>query len=300
MEIEIFKTGNHTPMKGAPVVVSVGDLKQIAEKNNGKEVPIVVGHPKTEDPAYGWAKSFATRGDILVAEVELDPAFQKLVEEKKYRNVSISLNKDFTLNHIGFLGAAAPAVKGLKPVQFAADQEGVMLFGDDTPPATDPVPAADPTPAPEPATDPEPAPEPATDPEPAPVEDPHLKRIAELEEKLAAYEKAQAEEFATKKKAEFAAFADSQVKAGKVKPDMKEKIVAVMEFLHTNDSGALQFSDAEPAGAVAFRELIAALPVMVSPGRIPAAQFADKTEKPKICKTPTELAAIISENMENN
>ncbi|OIO04834.1 MAG: hypothetical protein AUJ49_02085, partial [Desulfovibrionaceae bacterium CG1_02_65_16] len=34
----------------------------------------------------------------------------------------------FYLRHVGFLGAAAPAVKGLKPVAFAAGEEGVVEF----------------------------------------------------------------------------------------------------------------------------------------------------------------------------
>lgn len=296
MEIEIFKTGSHTSSSGKHLVVGPVDLDKIVAQSTGKEVPIVVGHPKMEDPAYGWTKSVTRRGDILFADVEFDPEFQKLVEEKKYRNVSISLNPDFSLRHIGFLGAVPPAVKGLKPVQFADDVEGVMSFGEVEPePAAEPTP--DPVPDPEPAVDPEPAPADDTDPG---EEDPHLRRIAELEAKLAALEAAQAAQFAASKKAEFAEFADAQVKAGKVKPDMKEKIVSVLEFFHTNDAGVLNFSDTEPVGAVAFRELITSLPAIVTPGRIPAAQFAEKADPVKICTTPSELAAVISETMENN
>lgn len=286
--IEIFKAGTHKPMGGEPQSFSPGDLDTIVTQNNGKEVPLVVGHPKTEDPAYGWAKKFGREGDTLYAEVEeIDPEFAQLVNDGKFRNVSISLNKDMSLRHIGFLGATPPAVKGLKPAKFS-DGEDYMVFGEEevTPPAQ--------------AEPPAPADPPAADPVGKKEDDPHLERIAALEAKLAALEAEKIAAFAEKKKAEFASFADELVTAGKVKQDMKARIVAVMEHLHQDDSGAMRFSDTEPEGVTAFRELLKALPKMVEPGRITAAQFADQTEKPKICKTPTELAAIISENMENN
>ena len=40
-----------------------------------------------------------------------------------FKKRSASLTPDLKLNHVGFLGAAAPAVKGLKDVEFTEDSE---------------------------------------------------------------------------------------------------------------------------------------------------------------------------------
>ncbi len=287
-KIQIFKVGTHKPMTGAARSFSVTDLDNIVAKNNGREVPLVVGHPKIDDPAYGWANEFSREGDVLFASVAtIDTEFEQLVNDGKFKNVSISLRSDNTIRHIGFLGAAAPAVQGLKPAQFADGDEGECFsFGEDEAP---------------PATDSESQP-PATDPEPEPkkLEDPTLVRIQQLEAKITALEKEKEEKLASEKKAEFAAFAEAQVTEGRIKPDQKEKVVSVLEFLHTNDSGEMAFSDAEPEGATAFKELIESLPKIITSGRIKGMEFAEPVNNVKICKTPTELAAIISETMENN
>lgn len=287
-KFEIFRTGTHKPMKGNARSFSVSDLDNIVEKNTGREVPIVVGHPKMEDPAYGWANGISREGDVLFASAdEIDPEFEQLVRDGKFRNVSIYLNPDNTIRHIGFLGAVPPAVQGLKPVQFADGEEG-DCFGDleeeiEVPPVTDPEPKPE-------------APEP--DPEPEKV-DPTVLRISELEKQVESLLKEKEEKLTSEKKAEFAAFADMQVSEGRIKPDQKEKVVSVLEFLHTNDSGALAFADQEPEGAKAFKELIGNLPKIITPGRIIGAEFA-QTEEPKPAKPldGKELAQFINNQME--
>jgi hypothetical protein len=73
-----------------------------------------------------------------VADVE--PSFAEAVRDGRYRNVSASFYPPsaahnprpgvFYLKHVGFLGAAAPAVKGLKTVSFAgAEAEAVEFAG---------------------------------------------------------------------------------------------------------------------------------------------------------------------------
>lgn len=286
--IEIFRTGTHKPMKGEARAFSESDLDSIVEKNTGRQVPLVIGHPKMEDPAYGWASSFAREGEVLFAEVDdnIDPEFEQLVNAGRYKNVSIHLNKDNTIRHIGFLGAVPPAVKGLKPVQFADDLEG-ECFGE----LEEEVP-----PAPDPAPDPEP------EPEPEPTKgDPTLTRIQELEKQVNDLLKEKEEKLAADKKAEFAQFADELVSQGRVKQDMKARIVEVMEQLHQDDSGAMKFSDSEPAGVTAFRELLKALPKMVEPGRIVGMQFAQQ-DTPPIGKplVGKKLGQFIKNQMENN
>lgn len=146
-KIEVFRPGTFVPMSGAAVTMTADDLKAIAAAYDaeGSPTPIVVGHPKTEDQAWGWAKSFSfdEESQRLVAEVgEIQPAFSEEVKKGSYKRISLSLFSPSAPNnpkpgawypkHIGFLGAAAPAVSGLKPVSFAEDQTGVVEveFGD--------------------------------------------------------------------------------------------------------------------------------------------------------------------------
>ena len=141
--IEVLRAGTFAPMTGAPVSFSADDLKAIAAAFNREAAPVpaVVGHPSTDHPAYGWAKSFSydEASQRLVAELdEVEPQFADAVAQGRYKRVSLSLfSPDASNNptpgawypkHIGFLGAAAPAVSGLKPVSFAADTAGVVTF----------------------------------------------------------------------------------------------------------------------------------------------------------------------------
>ena len=102
---------------------------------------MVVGHPDTDAPAFGWAKAFdfSASEDRLHAEIgDLEPAFADAVRDGRYRKVSLAMfPPDHSANptpgawypkHIGFLGGAAPAVPGLKNVQFDASTEGLVCF----------------------------------------------------------------------------------------------------------------------------------------------------------------------------
>ena len=115
--IEVFKTGTHTDSSGNERTWSQSDLDKIVASYSAQNemVPVVLGHPKTDDPAYGWVSAIKREGDILLAKFErLCPEFINWVEKGLYRNISIALGADLSLRHIGFLGAAAPAVKGLE------------------------------------------------------------------------------------------------------------------------------------------------------------------------------------------
>lgn len=142
-KIEVLRPGTFTPMNGAPVTFSADDLKAIAAAYDGATAPVpaVVGHPRTDDPAYGWASSFSwdEANQRLLAELgELAPTFAEAVADGRYKRISLSLFPPAASNnpkpgswypkHIGFLGAAAPAVPGLKPVAFAGDGAGAVTF----------------------------------------------------------------------------------------------------------------------------------------------------------------------------
>lgn len=134
--IEIFRAGARVDMHGRTVDITTADLAAIAANYNPQthEAPLVVGHPKTNAPAYGWVKELTVDGDRLLAQPDqVDAAFADLVKAGRYKKVSSSFllptaasnptPGQFYLNHVGFLGAAAPAVKGLRDVQFAASDE---------------------------------------------------------------------------------------------------------------------------------------------------------------------------------
>ena len=55
------------------------------------EAPLVIGHPQTEDPAWGWVKSLTLNGSDLLAEPDqLDPQFAELVGNGRFKKVSAS------------------------------------------------------------------------------------------------------------------------------------------------------------------------------------------------------------------
>jgi hypothetical protein len=123
---EIFRTGTHTSLNGQSKNFSESDLDTIASSYNPSEheAPIVIGHPETNAPAYGWIEKLKRVGDRLVAfPKQVSNEFSELVKSGAFKKRSISITPDLKLNHVGFLGAAAPAVKGLKDVEFAENPE---------------------------------------------------------------------------------------------------------------------------------------------------------------------------------
>ena len=141
--LQIFKPGRHTAMSGATLAFSESDLAASAAAYDPAlfEAPIVVGHPKTDNPAYGWVKSLAFADGALDAEPsQVDPAFAELVEAGRYKKISAAFYAPdatnnpapgvYYLRHVGFLGAAAPAVKGLRSPEFADAEDGVVEFSE--------------------------------------------------------------------------------------------------------------------------------------------------------------------------
>ena len=139
IRIEVFRSGTFKPMSGDAISYGADDLSGIASSYDpaNAPAPIVVGHPTTDAPAFGWVTGFEydPEADKLFADLgDIEPAFFDAVKAGRYRKVSMSFHTPDASNnpqpgnwypkHIGFLGAAAPAVSGLKPVQFSADRPG--------------------------------------------------------------------------------------------------------------------------------------------------------------------------------
>lgn len=140
---EIFIAGTRADNSGKEVTITPDDLNAIANSYNPSfhEAPIVIGHPDDNAPAYGWVKSLSAKGDKLYAEFgEMDAGFVGLVKSGRYKKLSASFYppkhpsnpkpESWYLRHIGFLGALPPAVKGLSPVSFNDNSDGVVSFGE--------------------------------------------------------------------------------------------------------------------------------------------------------------------------
>ena len=137
--IKIFKSGAQTTAAGQTIEFSDADLIACAATYDPatSEAPIVIGHPKTDAPAYGWIAGLMAEGGALFADLErVNPAFAEAVNEGAYRHVSAAFygphnpanpkSGVYYLRHVGFLGATPPAVKGLGAVEFAAGEADVV------------------------------------------------------------------------------------------------------------------------------------------------------------------------------
>ncbi|MHB8853144.1 MAG: hypothetical protein ACYC6P_07310 [Ignavibacteriaceae bacterium] len=122
MEFEILKTGKFMSSNGQEKEFSQTDLENIASSYDPavSEAPLVIGHPKTNDPAYGWIENLKVTGDRLIAKAkQVVPEFLEAVKNGLFKKRSVSLTQDGKLRHVGFLGAELPAVKGLADLSFS-------------------------------------------------------------------------------------------------------------------------------------------------------------------------------------
>jgi hypothetical protein len=136
--IEVFRAGTHTDCTGKQMTFAASDLDQMVANVALGKPPAVLGHPKHDDPAYAWA-TLKREGDSLFAKFEdINPAFAAGVDSGAYRNRSVYVFQDkdrgWRVRHIGWLGAKPPAIDGLQPVAFAADDDaGGFEFAADDP-----------------------------------------------------------------------------------------------------------------------------------------------------------------------
>jgi len=144
MEIDIFKPGTHTAMNGDTRTYSEADLRSLAASYDPAtyEAPVVIGHPKTDAPAWGWVKALTFADGALKAVLhKVAPEFTELVKAGRFRSRSAAFwpptapnnptPGKMHLRHLGFLGAQPPAVKGLAPLNFSDDADAVVIeFGE--------------------------------------------------------------------------------------------------------------------------------------------------------------------------
>lgn len=141
MRHEIFRAGTRLDNHGNTYTILPDDVAAIASHydKTKHEAPIVVGHPTTNAPAFGWVDKLTAENGVLYANfAQVDDDFADLVRKGRYKKVSASFYppkhpsnpnpNGFYLRHVGFLGAHPPAVKGLKNIDFADDDGNVISF----------------------------------------------------------------------------------------------------------------------------------------------------------------------------
>lgn len=314
--IHSFKAGRRTAMNGTVIDFTEADVAATAAAYNPavSEAPIVVGHPSTDGPAYGWVKAFTAQGPDLFAEPhQVNAEFAELVRAGAYKKVSISLYpKDHPHNpvpgvyyprHLGYLGATPPAIKGLKPTEFGEDAACLELVWDfteePTATATDPATAAPQAPE-TPAAPAPPATPPATPPEPTvtPAQAQALQdRANQLEADLAAAHATLQRQAAAANTERHAAFAETLLADARIAPADKDLLVALLD--HTEPAALpgtpvqlVQFGEGTAAKpmAQALRDFLQALPKRVAfgeqasrdraaqaPAAAPTTQYAEGT-----------------------
>lgn len=226
--IEIGKPGKAVASNGVEFDFTPEILAELADSYDPAvfEAPLVVGHPAANDPAYGWAESVRwVPGSqrLLATPKDVEASFAEAVNAARFKRVSMSIYLPgspsnphpgkHALRHIGFLGAQAPAIKGLKPVSFADAEDGVLSF--EAPEQQEPTKEAVNMP-------------------PTPEE------LAALEASLKAREQALNDKERQLQREDAASFAEGLVKAGQLAPADKPGLVELLAGLGDQ---ALEFGE---------------------------------------------------------
>ncbi|MGR1580135.1 hypothetical protein ACSSNL_01595 [Thalassobius sp. S69A] len=316
--IEVFRPGTFSPMVGAEITFSAADLKAVADAYDPETAPapIVVGHPSNDTPAYGWIEGleYDESQERLFADLhEIEPQFSDLVKAGRFKKVSMSFfGPDHAANpnpgawypkHVGFLGAAAPAVSGLKNVAFSGAEGVTFEFGergfeeaaslfrglrdffierfslevadkvlpswriewlDDT--EIEPKDGNGPTfTAPVPQATPPSTPKPEKDPV---VTKSTEAEFADREAKLKDREDKLAEREKKAAHDDNVSFAESLIEAGKLIPASKDELVAVLDAMPADQSVSFSEGGDDVALGDAVRKIFEAQPEVVSYGAL--------------------------------
>ncbi|MBW2091128.1 MAG: hypothetical protein JRI34_03265 [Deltaproteobacteria bacterium] len=136
--IEIFRGGKQVDSAGREHEGDEIIDKAVATFDAAEhEPPLVVGHPKENAPSFGWVEALKTTVKdgvkvLLARAKQVVPEFEEMVKQGRYKKRSASFYPDGRLRHVGFLGAAPPAVKGLADLKFEDSEEAITFdFSDE-------------------------------------------------------------------------------------------------------------------------------------------------------------------------
>lgn len=142
--IHVFRAGRHITYAGEAIEFTQADLAAAAAAYDPAlhEAPLVIGHPKTDAPAYGWAKGLSVQGDnLFVLPHQVNPEFAEMVKIGAFKKRSLKWYRPtdpanpkpgvWYPQHVGFLGATPPAIKGLREVELSESADLVEVeFGE--------------------------------------------------------------------------------------------------------------------------------------------------------------------------
>lgn len=265
--VEIFRAGKHTDDAGNVHVFEPADIDDIAASYNPslRQAPLVVGHPASNLPAYGWVASASAAdgelGRVLKMDTrDVEPQFAEMVRLQRFPKRSASFYPPahpsnptpgkWYLRHVGFLGAQPPAVAGLKDIQFSEqDGAGAVCFSEESTAGNHPS-------------------------QEITMDEATKKRLDEADAAIAAALQAKADAEAKSKRAEeqLAQFAEQQreqrhaahvefcesaIKAAKLKPTKKAATVAVLDLL--GDAQAVEFAEGDTTTKVSAVDIVKGL-----------------------------------------
>lgn len=284
--IPIFKAGQHTDMQGTRVSVTIADLDACAKAYHPQthEAPLVIGHPKTDDPAWGWVKALRVeQGQLLAEPQQIDPQFSEMVQQGRFKKVSAAFYLPdaphnptpgtLYLRHVGFLGAQPPAIKGLQSVRFSEQEDGVVIFAEDSDSPCDELQSLS-LPKENAMTD---------------NEIQHLREEnAQLKAQLAAQVAAEAQRQQDAQHAEHVAFSEALVSEGKLSPAAQPVVVALLDEITQGDTSVM-FSEGDVTKplSTAFKEILNS--------RSPLLAFGEHATKARAEGQPTRVSAEFAE-----
>ena len=242
---DVFRCGTHTDHSGTQRTISAADIDRAIAAYEPGSAPLVVGHPTLNAPAYGWVEAFRRLGDLVQARAsQVAPEFAAAVKAGRWKKRSIAFGPDLRFRHVGFLGAAAPAIKGLRDIEFA-DKEAFMEI--ETVEADQPKAeaAASATEAAEPEDKQEQDYSEQLNALQAELKDVRVKLLKTIE----AYEAERDKNI----KAETAAFAESLVSSGRLSSSAKGKVIEYMDTLYPRGA---EFAESETGDLNRFKTLL--------------------------------------------
>ncbi len=139
--IELFYAGTHTDFRRKVVTIGKRDLEQSVSwfNANNQTLPLVVGHPDSEDDHFGLATKLAiSDGRVVITEVDgLDRSFRKIVNSGELPRVSAKIrlqghpsnrSSGIEFQHAGFFGKSRVALDRLKEASFSHPDNNLEFY----------------------------------------------------------------------------------------------------------------------------------------------------------------------------
>lgn len=132
--VHVLRPGSFTDANGKRVDITNEFMEALIASyaESGHRAPVTLGHPKDNEPAYGWVKQCSLADKGMYCDMEVTDELAEIIEKKMFaeRSVSFYDSTPPVLRHIGFLGAVPPAIKGLEPLHFSEEVGDIIILSD--------------------------------------------------------------------------------------------------------------------------------------------------------------------------